>query len=58
MSIEFFWRLVKLVVRVFYDEEIFVKGFNWSKFDKFDNKGIVVVVFDVFIRLCIELYYI
>lgn len=57
MSIEPFRRLVKLVARAFYDEEIPAKGPNRSKSDKSDNKGIAVVVLDALTRLCTELHY-
>lgn len=57
MSIEPFRRLVKLVARAFYDEEIPAKGPNRSKSDKSDNKGIAVVVLDALTRLCSELHY-
>lgn len=50
MSIEPFRRLVKLVARAFYDEEIPAKGPNRSKSDKSDNKGIAVVVLDALTR--------
>ncbi|BBN15758.1 transcription initiation factor TFIIE subunit alpha [Marchantia polymorpha subsp. ruderalis] len=50
MSIEPFRRLVKLVARAFYDEEIPPKGANRSKSDKSDNRGIAVVILDALTR--------
>ncbi|CAM6106125.1 unnamed protein product [Calypogeia fissa] len=50
MSVEPFRRLVKLVARAFYDEEIPPKGANRSKSDKSDNRGIAVVVLDALTR--------
>ena len=50
MSIEPFRRLVKLVARAFYDEEIPAKGPNRSKSDKSDNRGIAVVILDALTR--------
>ncbi|CAM6034878.1 unnamed protein product [Sphagnum compactum] len=50
MSIEPFRRLVRIVARAFYDEEIPAKGPNRSKSDKSDNRGIAVVILDALTR--------
>ncbi|KAJ7518182.1 hypothetical protein O6H91_21G058600 [Diphasiastrum complanatum] len=50
MSTEPFRRLVKLVARAFYDEEIPAKGPNRSKSDKSDNRGIAIVILDALTR--------
>ncbi|KAL3680532.1 hypothetical protein R1sor_023488 [Riccia sorocarpa] len=49
-SVEPFRKLVKLVARAFYDEEIPPKGANRSKSDKSDNRGIAVVILDALTR--------
>lgn len=51
-STEPFRRLVKLVARAFYDDDMNAKGgaANKSKTEKFDNRGIAVVVLDALTR--------
>ncbi|KAI5078595.1 hypothetical protein GOP47_0006266 [Adiantum capillus-veneris] len=43
-------RLVKLVARAFYDDDMNAKGANKPKTEKFDNRGIAVVVLDALTR--------
>ncbi|XP_024543384.1 general transcription factor IIE subunit 1 isoform X1 [Selaginella moellendorffii] len=50
MTSEPFRRLVRLVARAFYDDEIPHKGANPGKSGKSDNKGISVVVLDALTR--------
>ncbi|KAI5059981.1 hypothetical protein GOP47_0024401 [Adiantum capillus-veneris] len=49
-STEPFRRLVKLVARAFYDDDMNAKGANKPKTEKFDNRGIAVVVLDALTR--------
>ncbi|MCO5599482.1 hypothetical protein L7F22_053586 [Adiantum nelumboides] len=49
-STEPFRRLVKLVARAFYDDDVNAKGANKPKTEKFDNRGIAVVVLDALTR--------
>lgn len=49
-STEPFRRLVKLVARAFYDDDVNAKGTNKPKPEKFDNRGIAVVVLDALTR--------
>lgn len=49
-SIEPFRRLVKLVARAFYDDDVNAKGANKQKTEKSDNRGIAVVVLDALTR--------
>eukprot|EP00244_Chara_vulgaris_P014469 TRINITY_DN9071_c0_g1_i2.p1 TRINITY_DN9071_c0_g1~~TRINITY_DN9071_c0_g1_i2.p1 ORF type:complete len:559 (+),score=161.15 TRINITY_DN9071_c0_g1_i2:41-1717(+) len=50
MSVEPFRRLVKLIARAFYDDEIPPRPANRPKSDKSDNKGIAVVILDALTR--------
>lgn len=47
-------RLVRLVARAFYDEEIPSKGPNRTKSDKSDNRGIAVVILDALTRWIVK----
>ncbi|KAH7298952.1 hypothetical protein KP509_25G066600 [Ceratopteris richardii] len=49
-STEPFRRLVKLVARAFYDDDMSVKAANKPKTDKSDSRGIAVVVLDALTR--------
>eukprot|EP00250_Pteridium_aquilinum_P007411 c17133_g1_i3 orf=268-1734(+) len=49
-STEPYRRLVKLVARAFYDDDMNAKGTNKPKPEKFDNRGIAVVVLDALTR--------
>lgn len=49
-STEPFRRLVKLVARAFYDDDVNAKAANKAKPEKFDNRGIAVVVLDALTR--------
>jgi hypothetical protein len=44
------FRLVKLVARAFYDDDVNAKGANKPKPEKYDNRGIAVVVLDALTR--------
>ncbi|GBG71195.1 hypothetical protein CBR_g8498 [Chara braunii] len=50
MSVEPYRRLVKLIARAFYDDEIPPRPANRPKSDKSDNKGIAVVILDALTR--------
>ena len=52
----FFFRLVKLVARAFYDDDVNAKGTNKPKPEKSDNRGIAVVVLDALTRFLLFLF--
>ena len=52
----FSFRLVKLVARAFYDDDVNAKGTNKPKPEKFDNRGIAVVVLDALTRFLLFLF--